>query len=175
MSEQNEALVEIQRALANAVAQLSEADAASEALARFEPPRRRALLFTRDAHMVALGRVWRLGVFLLGPDCTLYATGHTTRAVDPRHPGYQSISAEERRDYRAAAFRGRFEPGETVNFDARLLVQAGGAGDGEFAPGEPLVLRDGQPFVRWSSTAPDDALRPFTAYLAERVDLLLTR
>lgn len=118
--------------------------------------------------MVPLGRVWRLGVFLLGVDGTLYATGHTTRAVDPKHPGYQSISAEERRDYRAAAFRGAFATGETVNFDAELIAR-------DVEAESPLVLRGGQALVRWRANAPDDALAPFASYLAERVELLLVR
>ncbi len=173
MGEQGEldaALAEIERALAAAVARLSGAPAATETLARFEPPRRRALLFTREAKMVPLGRVWRLGVFLLGPDGALYATGHTTRAVDPRHPGYQSVSAEERRGFRAAAFRGPFERGATVNFDAEPIALDP---DSLRASTGPLVLRSGQPLVRWSASAPDTALRPFAAYLNERVELLL--
>ncbi|AMB60459.1 hypothetical protein AWU67_09370 [Microterricola viridarii] len=165
-------LAVIGRALAEAVQSLRRADAATEALARFEPPRRRALLFTREAQMVPIGRVWRLGVFLLGTDGTLYATGHTTRAVDPRHPGYQSVSAEERRGFRAAAFRGPFERGETVNFDAEPILL-----DAEVLRSSvgALVLRDDSALVRWSPTAPDDALRPFAGYLAERVGLLLDR
>lgn len=179
VSEYEQAHIEIAGALAAAVDALKKADAATEALARFEPPRRRALIFTQDAQMVPLGRVWRLGVFLLGLDGALYATGHTTRAVDPKHPGYQSLSAEERRDYRAAAFRGVFARGETVNFDADLLVagavhgEIGAAAITDLIAGSPLVLRDGHAFVRWSATAHDDALRPMKSYLAERVELLL--
>ncbi|KQW04000.1 hypothetical protein ASC66_16150 [Leifsonia sp. Root4] len=158
----------IDAALADAVLQLTAAGSRTEAIARFEPARRRALLFTAEPRMVPLGRVWRLGVFLLGIDGQLYATGHTTRAVDPRHPGYQSVSAEERRGYRAAAFRGPFERGETVNFDAERIA----LGEEPTSAASPLVVRDGQPFVRWSATASDDALRPFADYLAERVELL---
>ncbi|RZU65854.1 hypothetical protein EV379_2192 [Microterricola gilva] len=161
------AAASVDAAIADAVLQLTAADAHTEALARFEPTRRRALLFTAEPRMVPIGRVWRLGVFLLGLDGQLYATGHTTRAVDPRHPGYQSVSAEERRGYRAAAFRGPFERGETVNFDADP-IDPGAVAD---AAG-PLVVKDGRPLVRWSASAPDDALRPFADYLAERVELL---
>ncbi len=177
MNDSGQARLEIDVALAAAVASLSAADATSEALARYEPRRRQALLFTRDARLVPVGRVWRLGVFLLSADGSLYATGHTTRAVNPRHPGYQSVSAEERRDYRATAFRGPFESGETVNFDAELLVPAVSSEsdrDG-WAAREPLVVRDGHALVRWSAAAPDDALRTFGSYLTERVDLLLGR
>lgn len=166
--EQSRAAAIVEAAIADAVLQLTAAGARSEALARFEPARRRALLFTAEPRMVPLGRVWRLGVFLLAVDGQLYATGHTTRAVDPRHPGYQSVSAEERRGYRAAAFRGPFERGETVNFDAESIA----LGEVAASASSPLVVRGGQPLVRWSATAPDDALRPFADYLAERVELL---
>lgn len=167
--EQIRAAAIVEAAVADAVLELTAAGARTEALARFEPARRRALLFTAEPRMVTLGRVWRLGVFLLGVDGQLYATGHTTRAVDPRHPGYQSVSAEERRGYRAAAFRGPFETGETVNFDAEPIV----LGDAPTGAGSwPLVVKGGRPLVRWSATASDDALRPFADYLAERVELL---
>lgn len=162
------ATASIDAAIRHAVELLTAADAATEALARYELPRRRALIFTQDAQMVPLGRVWRLGVFLLGVDGTLYTTGHTTRAVDPKHPGYQSVSAEERRDYRAAAFRGPFASGETVNFDAEPVTLRDD-------PTSPLVLCNGQALVRWRANAPDEALTPFTSYLAERVELLLAR
>lgn len=158
----------VETAIADAVRQLTAANAHTEALARFEPARRRALLFTAEARMVPLGRVWRLGVFLLGLDGQLYATGRTTRAVDPRHPGYQSVSAEERRGYRAAAFRGPFDSGETVNFDAEPIA----LGEDQASAARALVLKGGRPLVRWSAAAPDDALRPFADYLAERVGLL---
>jgi hypothetical protein len=168
--EQNRASAIVEAAIAAALLQLTAAEARTEALARFEPARRRALLFTVEPRMVPLGRVWRLGVFLLGVDGKLYATGHTTRAVDPRHPGYQSVSAEERRGYRAAAFRGPFDSGETVNFDAEPISLGAGA-DAAW----PLVVRGDQALVRWSPAASDDVLRPFDAYLAERVGLLVSR
>ncbi|WP_233279375.1 hypothetical protein [Microterricola pindariensis] len=164
-----EARASIERALADAVERLSGADAATESLARFEPPRRRALLFTREAQMVPLGRVWRLGVFLLGADGALYATGHTTRAVDPRHPGYQSVSAEERRGFRAAAFRGPFERGETVNFDVEEIPLDP---DGLRTATGPLVLRGVQALVRWRAGAGEDGLVPLENYLSERIGLL---
>lgn len=159
----------IERVLAAAVRQLSAADAGTEAVARFEPARRRALLFTREPQMVPLGRVWRLGVFLLGADGALYATGHTTRAVDPRHPGYQSVSAEERRGFRAAAFRGPFERGETVNFDVEEIVLDP---DALRTATGPLVLRGANALVRWRAGAGEDGLVPFESYLSERIGLL---
>src|SRR5690554_4249256 len=71
---------------------LREADARTEALAEFVPRRRVLLLFPRAASFTPMGRVWRLGVFLLSPTGTLYAVGSTTRAVPPGYPGFQSIS-----------------------------------------------------------------------------------
>jgi hypothetical protein len=72
----------IREVLARAVDRLAAAGARDEALATFVAPRR-VLLFTKDAGLVPVGRVWRLGVFLLGRDGILYETGATTRAVEP--------------------------------------------------------------------------------------------
>jgi hypothetical protein len=150
------------------VRELAAAGARTEALARFEVPRR-ILGIARDPRMVSLGRVWRLGVFLLDADGVLYAIGSVTRATPPGHPGYQAASTEARREFRGAAYRGSFEPGETVNhgaepiaLDPDVLRQATG----------PLFVRDDAAFVRWSASAPDSAALPFQDYLAERVDLL---
>jgi hypothetical protein len=168
-SERDEEAVAGIRALLNsAVDSLVSAAARDEALARFVPARR-VLLVGRKPALIPIGRVWRLGVLLLDRDATVYATGRTTRAVNPLYPGYQSVSAEERRGYRAAAFRGPFEPGETVNFDAPALqlgVESLRAASG------PMLLRDGTVLVRWAATL-DAATVPLDAYLAERVDLLL--
>lgn len=149
---------------------LSEAGARDEALAVFVPPRRILSVFTKKAAMVPAGRVWRLGVFLLDRDGTLYATGSTTRAVPPGYPGHQSLSAESRREYRAAAYRGPFAPGETINFDARRIELEG---DDLHSAGGPLFLRNGSAWVRWSASAGDDAAMAFPVYLGERVDLLV--
>ncbi|QTX06189.1 hypothetical protein G127AT_06445 [Agromyces archimandritae] len=144
-----------------AAAALAEAGARDEALAEFVPERRRYSI-RRRAKMRPIGRVWRLGVFLLARDGTLLAAGPTTRAVPPGHPNYQSASGEERRAYRAAAFQGPFERGEVVNFAARPLEPVDAA--------SPLTIVGGEPLVRWS---PGAAPAPFDAYLAERVDLLV--
>ncbi|WP_157156749.1 hypothetical protein [Diaminobutyricimonas sp. LJ205] len=159
----------LRRELAGAVAALEQGGARDEALAEFVPPRR-VLMINRQAAMRSLGRAWRLGVFLLDRAGALYAVGATTRAVPPGYPGYQSVSAEHRRDHRAAAFRGPFEHGETVNFDAHEILL-----DAEILRSStgPLFLRGDDAFVRWSATAPDDAAIPFEKYLAERVDLLV--
>ncbi|MGO4691650.1 hypothetical protein [Glaciibacter sp. 2TAF33] len=162
-----DALIEgIHAVMARAVQQLRAAGARDEALARFVPSRRILFVEKRPA-MHPLGRVWRLGVFLLGPDGTLYQTGSITRASDPKYRGFQSVSAEVRREHRAAAFRGPFARDETVNFDATVIrLEAGSLG----AAG-PLHLDGGRALVRWS--AGSDATVEFEPYLTERVNLLV--
>jgi len=120
--------------------------------------------------MIPLGRAWRLGVFLLARDGTLHATGSITRAVAPGHPGYQSASAENRREHRAAAFRGPFERGEPVNFDAAVIELDAVS---LRASRGPLFLRDDAPLVRWSPSAGEDTAVPFGPYLEDRISLLL--
>ncbi len=56
-----------------------------------------------------------------------------------------------------------------MNFEARRidldeLARAGASG--------PLVVQEGEVFVRWSPSQPD-ALTPLERYLADRVDLLV--
>jgi len=181
-------VADIRSSLQAAAESLEAGHAHDEALARFMPASR-ALLVMRKPALIPLGRVWRLGVFLLGGsqerssqvgvsaasgvprgrNVALYATGEATRAVDPLYPGFQSVSAEARRDYRGAAFRGPFERGETVNFEAPVLELDA---DSLRSSSGPLLLRDGEAWVRWAATI-DAATVPFDAYLAERVDLLV--
>jgi hypothetical protein len=171
-----EAVARICTALSDAASRLAAAGARTEALAAYEPPRRVALVVHRSERMRPLGRVWRLGVLLLGVGVArpsdsappvLSATGSLTRAHEPGRPTFVAASAERRRQVRVAAYRGRFAPGESVNFGARpipldeSLVEASG----------PLLVRDGNAFVRWSANTPE-ALAGFDAYLAERVALL---
>lgn len=159
---------ELRAVLARAAARLAEAGARDEALAEYVPPRR-VMLFTRDAVMVPEGRVWRLGVLLLTSDARVFATGSITRALEPGRPAYQSQSAETRRDYRAAAFRGRFARGETVNFDAtpiELDAQTLRSSTG------PLFIDGDQALVRWNIASGDPSAMPLETYLADRVALL---
>lgn len=158
----------IRATLADAAGRLASAGARDEALAEFVPEHR-TMLLRRKAAMVPAGRVWRLGVLLLHADGRLFATGSITRALEPGRRAYQSQSAERRREYRGAAFRGAFERGETVNFDAVPIeleeaVLRGSSG--------PLVLRGEEALVRWDSSSPD-ALAPLGDYLADRVRLLV--
>ncbi|WP_353807850.1 hypothetical protein [Agromyces sp. SYSU T00194] len=162
------AIVRARGALVAARAALVEADARDEALAEFEPSRR-VLGIARKPRMHPLGRVWRLGVLLLGTDGALHATGDVTRATPPGRATYQANSAEVRRIYRAAAFEGPFARDETVNFHAREIAldpDALAASDG------PLLLRDGDLLVRWNPSM-DDAVIAFDRYLADRVQLLV--
>jgi hypothetical protein len=162
-------VVDIRESLRRAADELASANARDEALARFVPARR-VLLFTKEPVMEPVGRVWRLGVLLLDRGAGLYATGSITRSIEPGRAAYQSVSAEVRRGYRAAAFRSHFEPGETVNYDASPIELDAGAlrsGSG------PLFIRDGGAWVRWSLSAPADSAAEFGQYLADRVGLLV--
>ncbi|MFF1632452.1 hypothetical protein [Leifsonia sp. NPDC058248] len=162
------AVAGIRELLATAVTRLETAGARDEALATFIP-RHRRMLVTREAVLQPAGRVWRLGVLLLDREGALRATGSITRATEPGRPAYQSRSAETRRAYRAAAQRGHFAPGETVNYDAEpieLTVASLRAARG------PLFVRNGRALVRWSPTTADANAVDFRGYLTERVGLL---
>jgi hypothetical protein len=165
----NERIVaEVRALLDRAVERLSASGARTEALAQYVAEHR-VLLVPRPAVLRSLGRVWRLGVFLLGADGTLYETGQTTRALEPGRPGYQSQSAEQRRAYRAAASRGRFPYGETVNFAAVPVVL--NVDELRTSPGR-LFLDGDQPRVRWNATAGDADAVDLASYLDDRVELL---
>jgi hypothetical protein len=162
-------IAELRQAVALAVNRLRASGARDEALAEFIPPRR-VLLFTRNAVMAPIGRVWRLGVFLLDGQGNLYATGSLTRAVELGRSNFQSLSQEKRREYQAAAFRGPFPRRETVNFDAPLI--------GFDVPGlrsstGPLFVLHGRALVRWNASASDDTAVEFGSYLGDRVSLLV--
>jgi hypothetical protein len=150
--------------LGAAVRTLTESGARDEALAEYAP-RRRRLGIPLEPVLRPAGRVWRLGVLLLDAEGGLHATGQLVRATPPGRTQYVSVSAETRRAFRAAAERGHFSEGETVNFDSApipLTVEALRDATG------PLLLRDGRLLVRWSAAGePVDA----RSYLAERVAL----
>ena len=166
---QDDAVERAKRLLREAADRLAGAGIADEAVAEFEPAGRR-LGIPRRARLRPVGRGWRLGVLLLQGDGTVRATGSVTRAVPPGHPGHMAVSTEERREVRAAAFRGPFPPGSSVNYDAPVIpLTADALRD---ATG-PLLLRDDAVRVRWSLSAGDDAARDLEPYLAERVGLLL--
>ena len=164
---QTEAIDSARAALEAAAGRL--AGAPDAAVAELEPARRR-LGIPRPARLRPLGRVWRLGVLLLAADGTVRATGSATRAVPPGHPGHMAASTEERREVRAAAFRGPFPEGSTVYFDSPVIELTP---EGLQAGTGPLLLRGDRVAVRWSLSASDDAARDLEPYLAERVDLVL--
>jgi len=160
----------ISSTLAVAIDRLTAAGARTESLAELRIPRAIGP-FRRAPRFVPIARVWRLGVVLLeavpGDAARLFATGSVTRARDPRHPNFTSVSGEERREVREAARRAGFADGETVDYDAQPLPL-----DDTLGTIGPLVLRDGELFVSWSGTRSADSLTPFADYLAERVELL---
>lgn len=158
------------RALIRAASErLAASGARDEALAEYVG-RRRVLLVPREPVMRPLGRVWRIGVLLIDADGAAYATGATTRAIDPGRRGYTSESARDRAEERAAARRGRFPEGETVNFGWRRLDLDDDAlrrSDG------PLVLADDVPTVRWGVGRGGTSTTELGAYLDDRVSLLI--
>ncbi len=162
-------VVAVRESLDRARGRLAEAGARDEALAEFVPARR-VMLITREPTMVPVARVWRLGVLLLGVTDGLWATGTITRVLEPGRPAYQSESAERRRAYRAAAVRGHFPKGDTVNFDARpieldVAALAGFSG--------PLVLDGNRVLVRWNAALDPASATPLDEYLDDRVGLLV--
>ncbi len=153
----------LQGLLLRVVGELEAAKVPDEALATMKHPRLRA------PRLVRAGRAWRLGVLLLDRDARLYSTGSVTRAVLPlRGVANKSPDADERREYRRMAVRGRFAEGETVNFDHAVIAL-----DPEsLASGCGLVLeREGIVVVRWNQADPVAGVRPLSDYLAERLSL----
>ena len=142
--------------------------ARDEALAEYVPERR-TLGIPRAARMMPIGRVWRLGVLLVGADGQLFATGRVGRAERPVRRSTPAASIAEQRAFAAAAVKGGFAEGETVNFGAVPVDPAELEASG--ASGPVVVVGDAL-FVRWSPAQPD-ALTPLDRYLADRVELLV--
>ncbi|MGH3706288.1 MAG: hypothetical protein ACRDT9_16745, partial [Agromyces sp.] len=97
-----------------------------------------------------------------------FATGRVVRAERPVRRSTPAAAIAEQRAYAAAASKGGFAEGETVNFgavpvDPVELVRSGASG--------PLVVVGDELFVRWSPAQPG-ALTPLGRYLADRVELL---
>lgn len=156
--------------LSEAALTLRAAAVPDEALGEYVEPKA-VLGIRREPTMRSLGRVWRLGALLIGssPEAAgqVWATGRITRVTDPGRSQFVSVSAEVRRAYRAAAAKGHFGAGDTVNHGAtpipldESLVGSGGV----------LFVEDAEPLVRWSPTA--GAAVPLASYLADRVGLLV--
>lgn len=138
--------------LEGTVRALEEAGIPDEALAilknrRLAPPK-----------LVPQGRAWRLGVLLLDRDGHLFQTGGVTRAIEPqRGVANKSPDADERREFRRAAVRGKFAEGEVVNY--------------WYTPFDPPIV-DGVAMVPWTASG---ALRPLEGYLNERVALAIDK
>lgn len=156
--------------LDDAARRLRAANVHDEALGEYVVPKP-LLGIRREATMRSLGRVWRVGALLVGSSLEtggrVWSTGTITRVTEPGRAQFQSVSAETRRAYRAAAVRGRFDAGDTVNhgavpipLDASLI-----GGDGV------LFVEDDVPMVRWSPTAATAV--PLADYLTDRVGLLV--
>ncbi|WP_066461761.1 hypothetical protein [Sanguibacter suarezii] len=166
----DDATAHVRTVLARAVDRLSAAGARDEVLAEYVEARK-VLGLTRQAVLRPVARAWRLGALLLGRDGTLYATGSIVRAGEAGVRNYQSQSAEDRRDLRAAALRGKVAPGETVNHGWRVLDPAS-----IFRAASTDVVfgaADGTVRVRWNAALGDDASRELGAYIDERVGLLV--
>lgn len=175
--------IELQTAqvLVTAAERLRAAGVAPEALAEYVPPRRK-LLIQRPATMRPLGEVWRLGTLLLGSQAdtdtdavtapSLWAAGHATRAAVRPHPGNQSVSREERRDIAAAALKGGYAEGTSVNFDA-VSISLDEASLRELGVDSPVGLVGSELHVRWRAGASLDGAPTLEAYLAERIGLLI--
>jgi|GEM_PF-2268198 len=160
----------------DAVARLAEANVPDEAHARYLPESRLLGIIPRRARFEPLGRVWRLGVLLVDRDANVYAVGTTTRAVKPGHRQHQSVSAEERKAVRLAAYNGPFEEGEVVDFDTTPVSLDSEAPAPLCAPAAaPLYLHDDALLVRWRPDAPDAEGMPFSVYVAEQLDLAILR
>jgi len=163
----------VQRArelLDDAARRLRQAGVQDEALGEYVEPKA-VLGIRREPTMRDLGRVWRIGALLVGASVTtggrVWATGSITRVTEPGRSQFQSVSAEVRRAYRAAAAKGHFTPGDTVNHGATPIPLDETLVDGDGV----LFVRDDVPLVRWSPTA--DVSVPLADYLRDRVGLLV--
>lgn len=163
----------VQRAQAlvdEATRRLRDAGVHDEALGEYVEPRA-VLGIRREPTIRSLGRVWRVGALLIGssPETAgrVWTTGSITRVTEPGRAQYQSVSAEVRRAYRAAATKGHFAAGDTVNHGATPLPLDASLVDGAGV----LSVVDGVPVVRWSATA--GATVPLEDYLTDRVGLLV--
>lgn len=162
---------QLQDALDRAARRLVAAGARDEALAEYVAPRK-VLGLTRPAVLRPVARAWRLGALMLGRDGTLYATGAIVRAGEAGVRNHQSQSAEDRRDLRAAALRGKFAPGESVNH-GWAVVDLTALAASDAVAGPVFLAADGSVRVRWNAALGDGASRELTAYVDERVGLLV--
>jgi hypothetical protein len=182
------ALLDARVAFAEVAARLAAAGAAPEQLARTVPAHRALGIFPRRESFRRTGEAFLLGALLVTPGGDVFEPGRIVRASRQVLPGHQSESARARRELRQRLLDARLPEGSTVVIDARPLPLDDAAA--MVAERGPLALRaasvesaprvesgthdDLHLFVRWVPSAPDSALRPLDAYLAERLDLALT-
>jgi hypothetical protein len=158
----------LRAALDDLVRSLTGSGARTEALGAFEQ-RRSILGIRRGPALVPITRVWRLGVLLLDAQGGLHEVGAVTRAIDPGRVTNQSARAEERRDYRRAAYQGKFERGDTVNYDTTPVALDPA---NLYAGSGPLSLVGDTVMVRWNKQPGAAGLTPVAPYLVERAALL---
>ncbi|OJX64503.1 MAG: hypothetical protein BGO95_08500 [Micrococcales bacterium 73-13] len=115
----------MQSFLASLVDRLAAAGARQEALGVREPARRVLGLAVRAERIVVVGRVWRLGDYLLEPNEELHRVGRVVRvAGTDRRRSIVAASMTARHELARAARRGGVPEGETVNFDVERLDPA---------------------------------------------------
>lgn len=169
------ALAAARAALAQAAARLAAASAAPEQLVQTVPARRALGVIPRPETFRRIGEGYLVGALLVTAAGDVLEPGRIIRASRQVLPGHQSESARARRELRQRLLDARLPEGSTVVIDPRPLPLDDLAAMA--AERAPLVLRevDGTPtvLVRWLPSAPDEALRPLDAYLAERLELAL--
>ncbi len=116
---------------------------------------------------------WRLGVVAVDTDGRLYVVRQIVRATRQVLPGHQAESARERRAMKEQLVDVGFPDGATVLLDAVPVTENGPAPAQMATASGPVVVRDGRILIRWMPSAPDSALMPLPAYLAERTELAL--
>lgn len=137
---------------------LRDGAARDESLAVLKPPRR---FMPGQPTLLPAGRAWRLGVLLLDADGNLYATGHVTRAIEPKDfNSDKTVAGEQRRDEQRAAARGPFERGDVVNYGFERLSLT--------SPAHPLVGDGDGLFVESQF-----GRTPLEKYLTDHASLLL--
>lgn len=151
-------------AVTDALARLTAAAHPHDHLGTTVGPRKSLGIIPRKQTYRRAGTGWRLGVVAIDTEARLYSVGQIVRATRQVLPGHQAESARERRAVKEQLVDVGFPDGATVLLDPSLV-----SGDSVGA----VVVRDGRALVRWMPSAPDTALTPLPAYLAERVALAL--
>jgi hypothetical protein len=160
-----------------AARRLQAASVPTEALAEFQPVRRRFLVFTAAARFIPVTEVWRVGRLLLSTQGDLYAHGATTRSAKRLRLGLQSASQELRRDLAGVAFNSGFAEGAEVNYgaqpiplDPEELVEHLRNTNAEQLP---VAVVDGEIRVLWRPGMPAHEAQTLSAYVNERIALMI--